>query len=749
MLSNQNSELEKSLEFDRSSGSGEDEYQHTSILDQLAVEGKLDSEHLSQVSYDASVAVYQTPPFVSQPHLQHHRIPLQYSSISLSGATIPDVHYSESAVFPTPSPQALSPNDPTELWRTEHYNSTNLSDALGQLAIDETGLAPYIYEQKKTLAETPAFEEFEDYKHTISLTPPGPDLAVRIPPELMPSEEQAIQFFDIFFTDIHPYIPVINKSYFYQQWRTKRVSISPLILEGIFSCAGRMSNDPSQGTKWLYIAGKHEDCFNDVPRLSTIQAMLLILKARESAPKRGYYYRSWMTIVKLVTMAKDLGLHEHYALHQAGKMCGSTTHECVAKTQVWRALFILELMIGGPQGRYDMNVDVETVDCEASDPVQGLDDGESLIYRNFALFAKIIMRIRRMGAVSLESRKRGLKDFAIDPEFVKIDAYLDAWQDELPADMRVTYPAGGSTPWIPSHYAGNLHAYFNLAIIMLRRPQLALSASYGVDGEWKQQMSAAYTAAKRMCRLQEAILEQYGLMGHLCMLRDRELNSDAQDYFTRHMRILERCASQWPMPDMRAQIDALREAFSADTSKPFTLRSSFPHPSLGLHIPNANHAQFQLQVPRTPQENISHPTFSTHPPSPPTSASDIDPKGDSPAVPQSVMLAAGHQQPLVGTVLPLLDAYMWNPSRIFDQWNTAFGQPPPPITQSSGPQMLRYPFTHDVPHHSTGAQEADHPSVTLPCAPAQGPSFVTPTMWQDSVAAVYGESLKRPRDYGH
>jgi hypothetical protein len=124
-----------------------------------------------------------------------------------------------------------------------------------------------------------------------------------------------------------------------------------------------------------------------------------------------------------------------------------------------------------------------------------------------------------MGAVSLESRKRGLKDFAIDPEFVKIDSYIDAWREELPADMRLTYPADGSPPWIPSHYIGNLHAYYNLAIIMLRRPQLGLSASYGVNGDWKRQMSAAYAAAKRMCRLQEAILEQYGLMGLLCMLR--------------------------------------------------------------------------------------------------------------------------------------------------------------------------------------------------------------------------------------
>lgn len=88
----------------------------------------------------------------------------------------------------------------------------------------------------------------------------------------------------------------------------------------------------------------------DVPRLSTIQAMLLLLKARESAPKRGYYYRSWMTIKTLVSMAKDLELHEHYDIHKDGHSCGSQPHECITKTRVWQTIFILEMMIGGPQG---------------------------------------------------------------------------------------------------------------------------------------------------------------------------------------------------------------------------------------------------------------------------------------------------------------------------------------------------------------------------------------------------------------
>lgn len=95
----------------------------------------------------------------------------------------------------------------------------------------------------------------------------------------------------------------------------------------------------------------HADAFMDVPRFSTLQALLILLKAREGTPKKGYYYRSWMSIVSCVQMGKDLGLDEHYADHQAGRGCDGTEIECRLKTRVWQAIFTLEVMIGSPQGK--------------------------------------------------------------------------------------------------------------------------------------------------------------------------------------------------------------------------------------------------------------------------------------------------------------------------------------------------------------------------------------------------------------
>lgn len=103
---------------------------------------------------------------------------------------------------------------------------------------------------------------------------------------------------------------------------------------------------------WELTFTGHADSFMDVPRLSTLQALMILLKARESAPKKGYYYRSYTSITQCVSLGKDLGLDEHYAEHQAGRPCSGNLSECALKTRIWQTLFLVELMIASPQGRF-------------------------------------------------------------------------------------------------------------------------------------------------------------------------------------------------------------------------------------------------------------------------------------------------------------------------------------------------------------------------------------------------------------
>lgn len=99
-------------------------------------------------------------------------------------------------------------------------------------------------------------EDVDEFKTILPPLIPGPGLKIRIPPELMPDDETVLHYFDLFFTHVHPYVPVLNKQQFYQQWHANRESISPLLLEGIFSIAGRLADDPAQGQQWLALANR-------------------------------------------------------------------------------------------------------------------------------------------------------------------------------------------------------------------------------------------------------------------------------------------------------------------------------------------------------------------------------------------------------------------------------------------------------------------------------------------------------------
>ena len=132
------------------------------------------------------------------------------------------------------------------------YTAEDLSQHLGDLKISVNGIAPYIRQQKPDDKEPEAPIHEPDFKIANFSTDAGAQ--IRIPPALMPEDEDALEYFDIFFRNVHPYVPVLCKSQFYHQWHNNRDTISPLLLEAIFACAGRMSDDPAQGAQWLALA---------------------------------------------------------------------------------------------------------------------------------------------------------------------------------------------------------------------------------------------------------------------------------------------------------------------------------------------------------------------------------------------------------------------------------------------------------------------------------------------------------------
>ena len=133
---------------------------------------------------------------------------------------------------------------------------------------------------------------------------------------------------------------------------------------------------------------------------------------------------------------------------------------------------------------------------------------------------------------------------------------------------------------------------------------------------------------------------------------------------------MEQCINAWPMPEVQLQINSLREAFSADLTKPFELKPSFPYNSpIDANQPSPPHEYRPPQLSGHDSSPLDQPGqvyHHTNPITPPISAGGTESKADSPAAQSLMMMASGqrHAQQL-GSV-PITEPGQWNPSRIFE-----------------------------------------------------------------------------------
>lgn len=135
------------------------------------------------------------------------------------------------------------------------------------------------------------------------------------------------------------------------------------------------------------------------------------------------------------------------------------------------------------------------------------------------------------------------------------------------------------------------------------------------------------------------------------------------------MRILEQCASSWPLQEMKRQIDSLRLAFSADINRPFVLKPTFPYGSPSEPYQPSPPAAEALYPPSSYQS--THPDQARlaayHPITPPISAGAGDSKPDSPQVQTTLVPMTSNPTPhthqSIGTI-PLVDSNSWDPTRI-------------------------------------------------------------------------------------
>ncbi|KAI9315401.1 fungal-specific transcription factor domain-containing protein [Dichotomocladium elegans] len=123
------------------------------------------------------------------------------------------------------------------------------------------------------------------------------------PPEVRPDLIEA------YFYHIHPYFPILDRSAFEAQLQQQEVPT--MLLYAVYALASHWhnpANDPVPGWSYYQAAFALMDIGLDAPRVSTVQALVLIIRYHEHVPRTGYLFRTRLYLDMVRRICLDLKL---------------------------------------------------------------------------------------------------------------------------------------------------------------------------------------------------------------------------------------------------------------------------------------------------------------------------------------------------------------------------------------------------------------------------------------------------------
>ncbi|CAG8663581.1 11915_t:CDS:2 [Funneliformis caledonium] len=489
-----------------------------------------------------------------------------------------------------------------------------LTDVLGHMKIDYSGRANYIYSMEGRM-----LKDGEEVP---------PEMLILVEPPLPyhqfpsngcnPSPELINHSINLYFIHVHPYVPILHKSDFLRRLNDKSNPISPLLLYSVLAMGAKFSDDvnvrldPMKPETAGYAYYNHAkdllDDFLDTPRLSTIQAQILMLKFQEGIRRPGFFFRSWLYFGVIIRMAQDLGLNKNYEKWNLQISRG----DAVVRKRVWQICFLCDQFMSGAQGR-EVVISLSNTDIELPRKEDYEDEQELQIQTDFVHFvrlAKILANV--MSVIAPSGSGAVLQSWTANPKLQILDDVLDAWLQALPSRLRC-HPSmennSNSLPHLPtSHFAGFLNVLYHTIVILLHRPYITSIESGKVPQSNPQHLNMCTTSANSISQIAQTMFEHWGPMvfqypirggnyGVYCLVAasmihlvnmsspEMRVSRLAHDHLLRTLGVLKVCVEHSAAWDLRDRVNNLEAAFSAQQARQSAVAMLF-HPGSQPNSPN-------------------------------------------------------------------------------------------------------------------------------------------------------------------
>ncbi|KAF9982941.1 Transcriptional activator of fatty acid utilization, partial [Modicella reniformis] len=304
----------------------------------------------------------------------------------------------------------------------------------------------------------------------------------------LPPRDLADHLIECYWTFVHPHLPIVHKPTFMRQYRNPDPEKRPpvVLLHAMFAIASRFSEHPeinglghdpeSFGDEYFSRAKRLVDVEYELPRISSIQSLLLMVSYRLTSTKCGG--RIWVMLGMAARMAQDLGMHRNSARWHLPPL------ETEIRKRLWWAIYVMDRNISASMGR-PMAIDDD--DCDVDFPF--------LIEQDWTDPDGIIGSPRENNEKAKEEAATSLRYFE---ETIKLSQIIAQILRRLKYDTQtMSGPNAKINRWVATIHS----AYYSVLILLHRPSTISASAIKTRPGEPSLSLKIAVSAANSITHL--------------------------------------------------------------------------------------------------------------------------------------------------------------------------------------------------------------------------------------------------------
>ncbi|CAG8657127.1 20217_t:CDS:2 [Gigaspora margarita] len=490
----------------------------------------------------------------------------------------------------------------------------SLTDVMGHMKIAYTGRASYIHSLEGNILKEGAYSE-----------PPLP--CENSPENGYPTPEIIQHLIALYFANVHPYVPILNKNDFIRRLNDKSNPISPLLFYSVLAMGAKFSDDPivrldpmkPETAGYIYFNRAKDllDDYFDAPRLSTLQAQLLLLKFQEGVRRSGFFFRSWLYFGVILRMAQELDLEKNFEKWNLE----ISREDMIVRKRLWQTCFIYDQLMGGAQGR-ETSIFLSNTDIDLPLKSDFDDEQEFKIHTEFVHFVRLTKILSSvLATIASAGSGTSLQAWSSNPRFQTLDTALDAWLQALPPCLRYQQLENnnGVSPQT-SHFACFINILYHTIVILLHRPYISTIENGKITQTNPNHLNICTAAANNISTIIRAAHDQWGPnvfqypirggnYGVYCMVAasmihlvnmsspDLRFSKPAHDHLLNTLSVLKVCVDQSSAWELRDKVHSLEVAFTAQRAR--QSHGLLFHPGSHPGSPNSHMNRQRLNLKRT------------------------------------------------------------------------------------------------------------------------------------------------------